>query len=66
MNSELTSIPTYPVTLSKDDWGLESPKRNAKVIYIGFMKPLLSFGEAGSLGHDDFPFGTPFCLFSYC
>ena len=62
INSKLTSIPTFPITLSKDDWGVHSPSKHK--VFRFQQKPFSVSVSQDPKGHDDFLLGTPFCLFS--
>ena len=44
----INSIPRDPITLSEDDWGVQSPPKR-KVFFCSI--PIISFGEPGSLGY---------------
>ena len=50
------SFPRHPMTLSEDDWGVQSrPKRKV----FRFHETILSFGEPGSLGFSKHPKTRP-------
>ena len=44
-------FPKDPIILSNDDWGVQLPAQQGK---FRFHAPILSFGEPGSLGIDEF------------
>ena len=54
----LLPFPRDPITLSKDDWGIQSPPKSE---VFRFHETILRFGEPGSLGllDDDNKIITP-------